>query len=69
MISLSSEDIWLTRNSVETRYIPMKSDLGSIQQVNIEFQRTDHWDLSLLYSSKWQFTRVIIVDADRQRRL
>ena len=54
---------------METRYIPLKVDLGTIQRVNIEFERTGHWITSPLYSSKWAFTQVTVTDGDRQSRL
>lgn len=57
------------RNGVETRYIPLTIDLGTIQSINIEFERTSHWITSPLYSSKWTFKQVTIIDADRQARL
>lgn len=53
---------------METRYIPLKTDLGTIQRVDILFERTDHWFSSLLYSDEWTFEHVVVTDGDRQIR-
>ncbi|CAF4034278.1 unnamed protein product [Rotaria sp. Silwood1] len=65
-VLLDSDETFLKRNGIETRYIPLTTDLGMIQHVNVKFERAGHLISSLIYSSKWTFTNVTVIDGDRQ---
>ncbi|CAF1415739.1 unnamed protein product [Rotaria sordida] len=65
-VLLDSDETFLKRSGIETRYIPLTTDLGTIQRVNVKFERAGHLISSLIYSSKWTFTNVTVIDGDRQ---
>lgn len=66
-IEFSDETVF-QRNSIETRFIPLTNDIGEITEVKIDFQKTKSWISSPLFSSLWSFTKVTILQGDRQHQ-
>ncbi len=56
------------RDTIETRFIPLVTDIGEVKEVKIDFQKTNSWMTSSWYSSSWSFPKVTVFDGDEQQR-
>ncbi len=65
---LFSDETVFKRDTIETRFIPLVTDIGEVKEVKIDFQKTNSWILSSWYSSSWSFPKVTVFDGDEQQR-
>jgi hypothetical protein len=65
---LFSDETVFKRDTIETRFIPLVTDIGEVKEVKIDFQKTKSWILSSWYSSSWSFPKVTVFDGDEQQR-
>jgi hypothetical protein len=68
MNELFSGDTTFSRNSVETRFIPLTVNIGEVKQVDVDFKKKANLATTLFYASTWTFTKATVFDGDNQNR-
>ncbi|CAF3256548.1 unnamed protein product [Rotaria socialis] len=65
-VVFDDDETTFKRDSVQTRFIPLTTDIGEVTAVDIQFQKTTNWISSILYSASWKFTKATVMNADQQ---
>jgi len=65
-VTFDDGDTTFTRDSVETRVIPLTINIGEVQQVEVDFKKKASLITTLMYSSSWSFTRATVFDGEKQ---
>jgi hypothetical protein len=65
-VNFDNGDTTFTRNSVETRFIPLTVDIGEVQKIEVDFKKKANLLTTAIYSSTWKFVKAMVLDGDNQ---
>ncbi|CAF1347936.1 unnamed protein product [Rotaria sordida] len=66
-VVFDNDDTTFKRDSVQTRLIPLKINIGEVIEIDINFQKTTNWISSSWYSPIWTFIKATVLNGDQQQ--
>jgi hypothetical protein len=66
IVTFDDGDTTFTRDSVETRFIPLTVNIGEVTNIEVDFKKKASLITTILYSSSWTFTKATVLNGDNQ---